>query len=130
MGYLHTYKGNEKHTIVQAGQFSASVNSDVVDTKGDIRKSFVISYFDGATGQTALDFKLRASDSSSSGFADVPASEIDGDITGITTEKESKAISYLGDKRYLRISLTATDRTGGQCDASVLYDGVIAHPTV
>lgn len=106
---------------------TADITSQEVDTKGF--QSLVLAFALGSLNDLAATVEVQHSDTSGSGFAAVPDTELHGleaDLTIAATDDDKVAqIGYHGGKRYVRVVVTVSTGSGVNVLSAV---GILGHP--
>lgn len=107
-------------SVTPDGNRTTDVTGSSVDLQGADSAAAIVHY--GTITDGTFTAKLQESDSSGSGFSDVTSADLVQSFADATsTESNStQQVSYIGNKRYIRVVVTQTGTsTGGKLSAVV-----------
>jgi hypothetical protein len=117
------------HESLRPAVYSASTDGQVVDLRGSDSAMVVVTV--GAINGTAdADdvIILQHSDASGSGFAAVPAAEIQGETVSLPTANTAYQFGYIGGKRYVRVRIQNGGSTNVAAAAMVIKGDLHRRP--
>jgi hypothetical protein len=116
-------------SVAPDGNRTSSVTGSSVDLQGADSAAAVVHF--GSITDGTFTPKLQESDSSGSGFSDVASSDLAQSFSDATSSESdtTQEVSYIGNKRYIRVVVSATGTsTGGKLSAVVAKSDLSREP--